>query len=67
MSNVSKWVMALIIGFVVIGLVKNAAGTVGIMLAGGTEINAIGGTLSGGKPSATKGTFQSGSTRIKLG
>jgi len=26
-----------------------------------------GGTLSGGKPSATKGTFSSGSTRIKLG
>ena len=68
MSNVSKWIMAAIIAAVIVAMLRNPAGATGIIIAGGTEGNAILGTLSGaggGKP--VHGNFAVGQTRIALG
>ena len=62
-----NWFMYVIIAVIVAGMLKNAAGSVGIILAGGTEANNILGTLEGGKGTSTKGSFSTGGTSIKLG
>ena len=68
MSNVSKWVMGLIVGFISLGLVRNAAGTASIIAVGGSAISGIGGTLSGGTGtnSGAHGSVTSGTTKIAL-
>lgn len=49
-------------------LLHNAAGSVGILLAGGAEANALTKTLEGNtKTQANTGSFSVGSTKIKLG
>lgn len=68
MSNVSKWVMVALIGFIIIGLVKNAAGTTAVLVAGGGEFNALGKTLSGGGGKAhNTGKFSTKTGSISLG
>lgn len=68
MSKTAQIVMWLIVAAVVVAMLKNAAGTVGIMLAGGTETANILGTLEGtGTKQNSTGTFKSGTTSIKLG
>lgn len=53
--------MAIIVGFIVIGLVKNAAGTVGLMLGGESLLTGVGGVLEGGgSAQASKGSFNLG-------
>lgn len=63
MSAASKWIMALIVGAIVIGLAKNASGTTGIILAGGAAGSGVLGTLEG-TTSTQKGSFSQGSTKI---
>lgn len=63
-----KWFMYFIIAVVIVAMLKNAAGTVGIILAGGDFVKGETGLLTGGTPSSTKGTFtSSGGSTIKLG
>ncbi len=62
-----NWFMYVIIAIIVAGMLKNAAGAVGIILAGGTEFQNIAGTLEGGAGTSTKGSFSTGKTSIKLG
>lgn len=68
MSKTGKIIMALILAAVVVAILRNAAGAVGILLAGGTEANATLSTLEGGtKHVNNKGTFTAGGTKIHLG
>lgn len=68
MSTVSKWVMALIIAAVIVAVLRNAAGAVGIIVGGGAELDQILGTLEGGtKNLNNKGKFKVGSNKIELG
>jgi hypothetical protein len=49
-------------------LLHNAAGSVGILLAGGAESDALVAGLEGNtKTASNKGTFSVGGTKIKLG
>ena len=61
------WFMYVILAVIVVAMLRNAAGTVGIILAGGSESNAILGTLSGQGIKSNTGTFSAGGTNIKLG
>lgn len=62
-----NWFMYVIIAIIVAGMLKNAAGAVGIIIAGGSEFNSIANTLEGGKGTSTKGSFSTGGSSIKLG
>ena len=55
-----------ILGLIVVAMLRNAAGTVGIILAGGTEANGLASTLSGAGIKANTGSFSAGGTSIKL-
>ncbi len=61
-----NWFMYVIIAIIVAGMLKNAAGAVGIIIAGGSEFQQIAGTLEGSAVS-TKGSFSTGKNTIKLG
>ena len=50
-----------------VAMLRNAAGTVGILLAGGTEANNLAGTLSGQGMKSNTGSFSFGGTSVKLG
>lgn len=68
MSNVSKWIMVFLVGAIIIGLVRNAAGTSAILAVGGSELQGIGGVLSGqtGTNSGAHGSVSVGGTKVKL-
>ncbi len=59
--------MAAIIAAVIVAMLRNPAGATGIIIAGGTEGNAILGTLSGAGGKPAHGNFAVGQTRIALG
>lgn len=59
-------IMYFFLAIVAVAMVKNAAGTTGIILGLGSVGNQFTSTMVG-NPSATKGTFTSGSTKISLG
>lgn len=68
MSSVSKWVMVFLVGAIIIGLVRNAAGTASIIAVGGTELQGIGGVLSGqtGTNSGAHGSVSVGGAKVSL-
>jgi hypothetical protein len=47
-------------------MLRNAAGSVGIILAGGTQANQLAGTLGGQGIKANKGSFSFGGTKVNL-
>ena len=59
--------MYLVILLIVLAMLRNAAGSVGILLAGGQETNNILGTLSGQGMKSNTGSFSFGGTSVKLG
>jgi len=59
--------MYLFLLLIALAMLRNAAGTVGILLAGGTEANNLAGTLSGQGIKANTGTFSFGGANVKLG
>ena len=61
-----KW-MYVLVALVVVAMLRNAAGTTGIILAGGTEANGLASTLSGSGIKSNTGSFSAGGTSIKLG
>lgn len=67
MSNVTKWLMYSLVALIIVALLRNPAGSVALMLAGGTEANALAGTLSGSGIKAQKGSFTAGTTKISVG
>lgn len=69
MSKTSQVIMWVIVAAVILAILRNAAGAVGIILAGGSEGGDIINTLAGGNgPHASTGKFTtSGGTQIKLG
>lgn len=62
----SIW-MYLFLLFIVLAMLRNAAGSVGIILAGGTEANNLASTLSGAGIKANTGSFSFGGNSVKLG
>lgn len=69
MSKGASIIMWLIVAAIILAVLRNAAGAVGILLAGGSEGNDILGTLSGGTgPRASSGKFSTSTgTKISLG
>lgn len=69
MSKTGQVIMWLIVAAVILAILRNAAGAVGVILAGGSESADILNTLAGGSgPHASKGKFTtSGGTKIQLG
>lgn len=62
------WVMYVLLIILAGVLLKSAAGTVAILLAGGSEAKDIVNALEGsGSKATSKGSFSFGSTRISLG
>ena len=59
--------MYVIIACIIVAMLKNAAGSVGIIMAGGAEGANLIGALQGGAGTATKGTFSTKTGAIKLG
>ena len=68
-SKTAQVIMWLIVAAVIVAILRNAAGAVGVILAGGDESAAILNTLAGGNgPRASKGKFSTSSgTKIQLG
>lgn len=62
----SIW-MYLFLLFIALAMLRNAAGAVGIILAGGTEANSLAGTLSGQGIKSQKGSFTFGGNKVSLG
>jgi hypothetical protein len=68
MSGAGKFVVYGFFLVLAVILLRNAAGTVGIMLAGGTESDNLVHALEGaGQKPANKGSFKTGKTSISLG
>lgn len=69
MSKTGQVIMWLIVAAVILAILRNAAGAVGVILAGGSESADILNTLAGGNgPRASHGKFTTqGGTKIQLG
>jgi hypothetical protein len=63
------WFMYVILAVIVLAMLRNAAGAVGIILAGSSGGTGLINALSGANDTkrASSGTFSSGGTSIKLG
>ena len=59
--------MYLFLLLIVLAMLRNAAGSVGIILAGGSQANSVLGTLSGQGIKANTGSFSFGGNSVKLG
>jgi glutamate/tyrosine decarboxylase-like PLP-dependent enzyme len=59
--------MYLFLLFIVLAMLRNAAGAVGIILAGGSQANSLAGTLSGQGIKANTGSFSFAGNSVKLG
>lgn len=62
-----SWIMYVFLLILAVILLKNAAGSVALMLAGGSATGGLITALEGPAPKSSKGSFKFGKTAVTLG
>lgn len=62
-----SWFMYLILAIIIVAMLRNAAGSVGIILAGNEFAKGTIGALSGGSATTSKGSFTIGGNKATIG